>query len=117
VDGDASRLRKMVSTPTENALKYVDPNGAVLVKLDARNNSARLQIRNSGSTIAAEDLPHIFDRFYRTDKARTSGAGGFGLGLAIARETAREHGGDITCTSNENDGTTFEVTLPLIIVK
>jgi len=117
VDGDASRLRKMVSTLTENALKYVDPNGAVLVKLDARNNSARLQIRNSGSTIAAEDLPHIFDRFYRTDKARTSGAGGFGLGLAIARETAREHGGDITCTSNENDGTTFEVTLPLIIVK
>ena len=64
--------------------------------------------------ISPEDLPHIFDRFYRTDKARTSGTGGYGLGLAIAREIAGEHDGDITCTSNATEGTTFTVTLPVI---
>ena len=113
VDGDAQRLRKMVSTLIENALKYVDPSGTVTVGLAKAAASAQLTVHNTGSTISHDDLPHIFDRFYRTDKARTSGAGGFGLGLAIARETARAHGGDITCTSSEADGTAFRVTLPL----
>ena len=111
VSGDAQRLRKMTSTLIENALKYVDEGGEVDVNLTSAGGSAKLAIRNTGSTISPEDLPHIFDRFYRTDKARTSGAGGFGLGLAIARETAREHGGDIVCDSGES-GTTFTVTLP-----
>ncbi len=111
VNGDEQRLRKMASTLIENALKYVDDNGVVEVKLASSGGSAVLSIRNTGSTISPEDLPHIFDRFYRTDKARTSGEGGFGLGLAIAREIAREHEGDITCESNAS-GTTFTVTLP-----
>jgi len=113
VDGDAQRLRKMVSTLIENALKYVDENGAVDVALQQEGSVAKLAISNTGSTIAPEDLPHIFDRFYRTDRARTSGAGGFGLGLAIAREIAREHDGDITCSS-DSSGTTFVVTLPAL---
>lgn len=111
VNGDEQRLRKMTSTLIENALKYVDDGGSVSIRLARSGNTAVLSILNTGSTIAPEDVPHIFDRFYRTDKARTSGTGGYGLGLAIAREIAREHDGDITCTS-DSSGTTFTVTLP-----
>lgn len=114
VDGDVQQLRKMTSTIIENALKYVDDGGLVAIALHGRGKEARLSISNTGSQISPEDLPHIFDRFYRTDKARTSGAGGFGLGLAIARETARNHGGDITCQSDAS-GTTFTVTLPVVL--
>ncbi len=112
VKGDEQQLRKMTSTLVENAFKYVNEGGAIDVNLRKSGKNALLSIRNTGSVISADDLPHIFDRFYRTDKARTSGAGGFGLGLAIAREIARSHSGDITCASNESDGTTFTVTLP-----
>jgi len=113
VNGNTQQLNKLVSTLVENAFKYVDDCGAIEVSLAKTGKNAVLNVHNSGSPIAAEDLPHIFDRFYRTDKARTSGAGGFGLGLAIARETARSHGGDITCKSASEEGTTFTVTLPL----
>lgn len=112
VDGDVQRLRKMTSTLVENALKYVDEGGLVEVTLADDGPNAKLSISNTGSTISPEDLPHIFDRFYRTDKARTSGAGGFGLGLAIAREIAREHDGDIVCASDDSR-TVFTVTLPI----
>ena len=117
VDGDESRLRKAVSTLIENALKYVDEDGSVNVSLTARGKNVLLGVKNTGSTIAPEELPHIFDRFYRTDKARTSGAGGYGLGLAIAREIVRENNGDIVCESSEENGTEFTVTLPLVIVR
>ncbi|MBR0404990.1 MAG: HAMP domain-containing histidine kinase [Eggerthellaceae bacterium] len=113
VMGNSQQLHKMVSTLVENAFKYVDENGTIEVILQRSGRNALLSVRNSGSSIPPEDLPHIFDRFYRTDKARTSGAGGFGLGLAIAREVARSHGGDITCTSSADEGTTFTATLPL----
>ena len=113
VDGDESRLRKAISTLIENALKYVDEAGEVSISLGVKGKSASLSINNTGSVIAPEDLPHIFDRFYRTDKARTSGAGGYGLGLAIAREIAREHHGDIECTSSLESGTTFVMTIPI----
>ncbi len=112
VNGDVQRLQKMTSTLIENALKYVDEGGLVEVRLSQEGAQAKLVISNTGSTISPEDLPHIFDRFYRTDKARTSGAGGYGLGLAIAREIAREHGGDIACASGDLR-TTFTVTLPI----
>ena len=101
----------------ENALKYVDEKGVVTITLRANDRKSILEISNTGTAISKEDIPHIFDRFYRTDKARTSGAGGYGLGLAIAREIAREHNGDITCESNEKAGTVFTMTLPLVIVK
>ena len=71
-------------------------------------------VNNHGQVIAAEDLPHVFDRFYRTDKARSRDAqtGGFGLGLAIAKGIATSSGGDITATSSEESGTTCRVVLP-----
>ena len=68
-------------------------------------------MNNPGQPIPAEDLPHIFERFYRADKARTyqDGASGYGLGLAIAQSIAQDHSGTISCTSTEQDGTTFTV--------
>ena len=113
VDGDEARLRKAVSTLIENALKYVNEDGTVNVSLKRAGKNARLAINNTGSVISEENRAHIFDRFYRTDKARTSGTGGYGLGLAIAREIAREHEGDIICESDEAHGTTFIVTIPI----
>ena len=111
--GNEQQLHKMVATLVENAFKYVNEGGTIDISLRKAGKNAVLAVRNTGSTISEADLPHIFDRFYRTDKARTSGAGGFGLGLAIAREIARSHDGDITCTSTDADGTTFTVTLPI----
>lgn len=113
VNGDAARLRKMCATLIENACKYVDEGGSIRVTLSSAGRFCETNVANSGQAIPAEDLPHVFDRFYRSDKARTSGAGGFGLGLAIAREIAREHGGDITVESSKAAGTVFHVRLPL----
>ena len=108
------QIQKMVSTLVENAFKYVDSGGAITIDLKRSGKNAQLAVKNTGQAIAPDDLPHIFDRFYRTDKARTSGEGGFGLGLAIAKEIAVQHGGDITCTSTAEEGTTFIVTLPTL---
>ena len=112
VVANEKQMKKMVSTLVENAFKYVDAGGEVSIELRSMGKNAQLSIRNTGPVISEVDLPHIFDRFYRTDKARTSGEGGFGLGLAIAREIALQHDGDIACTSSESAGTTFTVTLP-----
>lgn len=113
VMGNPARLQRMISTLIDNACKYADDSGHVDVTLaTSRGRDAKLTVCNTGTPIAADDLPHVFDRFYRADKARTSGAGGYGLGLAIAREIAREHNGDITVESSEGAGTAFTVKLP-----
>ena len=112
VQGSIERLRRLVTTLLDNACKYAGNNGKVRVELHAQNGSARFVVHNTGSLISAEDLQHVFDRFYRADKARTSGAGGFGLGLSIAKEVAEEHGGTITAKSSDEEGTTFTATLP-----
>lgn len=114
VEGDAARLQRLVSTLIDNACKYADAKGHVDVVLESTDKfEAVLRVHNTGPEISEEDLPYVFDRFYRADKARTSGKGGFGLGLAIARGIAREHAGDITVESGKGEGTTFTVTLPV----
>lgn len=79
-----------------------------------RSDEAVLTVRNDGPSIPAEDIPYIFNRFYRADKARTSSKGGYGLGLAIGQEIAHEHDGNIAVESSPRRGTTFTVTLPLV---
>ena len=113
VQGDADWLRRMVRILIDNAVKYAAAGTTVKVTLERRSKGCRLTVNNQGPTIPAEDLPHVFERFYRSDKARTrdGGAGGFGLGLAIAKSTVDAHGGTIQCTSDEKSGTTFTVTL------
>lgn len=113
VMGAEPRLRRLASTLLDNACKYAEDGGRVSVALAADGKAARLSVHNTGPAIAPEDLPHVFDRFYRADKARTSGTGGHGLGLAIARAIAEEHGGTLTVASTEAEGTTFTATLPM----
>lgn len=111
--GNEQRLRRLAGTLIDNACKYVDDGGAVDVSLSRSGKQAKLAVRNTGAPISPEDLPHVFDRFYRADKARTGGAGGHGLGLAIARAIAEEHGGTLTASSTQAEGTVFTATLPL----
>ena len=112
IQGDPMRLHRLTSTLIDNACKYANDGGSVQVQLRADNRDVVLTVHNTGAVIAPEDLPRVFDRFYRADKARSRESGSYGLGLAIARDVAREHGGDITVTSTEAEGTTFAVELP-----
>ena len=103
----------------DNACKYTDEGGTVEVTLRTEGAEAVLSVRNSGEPIAKEDLPHLFDRFYRADKARTQ-AGvqaaapeGYGLGLAIAADIAQAHKGALTVSSTAEEGTAFTLRLPL----
>lgn len=114
VEGEPKSLLRLVGTLIDNAIKYADDGGQVNVRLWKQGSSCSLRVRNTGSPISAEDLPHLFDRFYRSDKARTrEETGGFGLGLAIAKNIVDEHKGTISVASTEADGTAFTVTLPL----
>ena len=97
------------------ATKYNLPGGRVEVGVSRRGEKVALTVTDSGLGIPEEDLPRIFDRFYRVDKARSRAAGGTGLGLSIARDTARLHGGDITAGPNPaGRGTRFEVEFPAL---
>ena len=99
----------------ENAIKYNLPGGRVDVTVRRREDKVVLTVTDTGLGIPPDDLPKIFDRFYRVDKARSRAAGGTGLGLSIARDTARLHGGDITAGPNPNRrGTRFEAEFPAL---
>lgn len=97
----------------ENAIKYEPVGGRVTVTLKRNRKTATLTVRNSGSVIAEEDLPHIFERFYRGDKARTS-QDGHGLGLPIIRQMAESFGAEIRAVSSPEDGTAFLVTVSIV---
>ena len=99
----------------ENAIKYNMPGGRVEVGVSRRGEKVALTVTDTGLGIPPDDLPKIFDRFYRVDKARSRAAGGTGLGLSIARDTARLHGGDITAGPNPaGRGTRFEAEFPAL---
>lgn len=112
VHGNATQLRRLIGTLLDNACKYADKEGRVTVELRLVARHAELSVHNTGPAILADDLPHVFDRFYRADKARTRDDSGYGLGLAIARAIAQEHGGDLTVASSDSTGTTFTCTIP-----
>lgn len=112
VMGDASQLSRLVKTLIENACKYTPKGSSVTVSLSHRAGMAELAVTNGGDPIPAEDLPHVFDRFWRSDRARTRETGGYGLGLAIAKGIAESHSGKIEVTSTAEAGTTFTVRLP-----
>ncbi len=110
VNGDHDRLLRIISSLLKNALKYEPCGGHVLIRLVREKRKADLYVRNFGSTISRADLPHVFDRFYRSDKSRKSESGSFGLGLAITKELVEKSGGKINVTSSPEDGTVFHVT-------
>ena len=110
VMGNADYLLRIVMSLLENALKYEPSGGRVSIHLTQSKKKTVLSVCNRGSRIADEDLPHVFDRFYRSDKSRTNSAGSFGLGLAITKEMVERLGGTISVTSSQEEGTVFSVT-------
>lgn len=112
--GDPDRLKQVFLNLVDNAVKYTPPGGEVRIGLSKTEERVHIYIADTGIGIAERDLPHIFDRFYRVDKARTSALGGSGLGLSIVYSIVEAHGGDIRVTSEVGEGTTFYVSLPLL---
>jgi signal transduction histidine kinase len=115
VCGDQDRLKQVLVNLIGNAIKYTPIGGEVVVGLGKEDDRSRLTVSDNGPGIPAEDLPHIFERFYRGEKSRTRqrDGKGFGLGLSIAYWIVRNHGGLIEVSSREGQGTTFYVWLPL----
>ena len=112
ITGDHEWMERLVRILIDNACKYGAAGTTVTVRLTSESGHTRLSVHNMGSPIDEQDLPHVFERFYRSDKARSrEGEGGFGLGLAIAKGIAESHGGSISVTSSAEEGTTFTVTL------
>ena len=114
VKGDRDRLKQVLINLVANAIQYTPPNGDVFLSLSKAGDQARILCRDTGPGIPAEDLPHIFERFYRAEKSRTRNKStGFGLGLSIAKWIVEHHGGRIEVTSKDCQGTTFAIWLPL----
>lgn len=111
VIADADRLRQVVGNLVGNALRATAPGGTVTLALGRHGDLALLEVRDTGKGIPAEDLPHLFDRFWRADAARGRATGGSGLGLSIARQIVTDHQGTIAVESTVGVGTAFTVTL------
>jgi signal transduction histidine kinase len=113
IRGDVYRLSQLLGNLIDNAIKYTTEGGTITLSLFRDGDWARMEVADTGIGIAPEHLSHVFDRFYRVDKARTRGRGGSGLGLAIVRGIAEQHGGKVTVTSDSGKGSTFTVWLKL----
>ncbi len=113
VRGDRAQLGLMLSNLVDNALRYTAARGTVRIRLDSIDGKVVLQVADTGEGIPSAELPRIFERFYRVDKARARRTGGTGLGLAIVRHVAESHGGTVAVDSRVGRGSTFTVTLPV----
>jgi signal transduction histidine kinase len=112
VKGDPDRLKQVLLNLVTNAIKYTPEGGEVVLSLTAEGGYAFLRVSDSGIGIPKEDLPYIFERFYRVDKAREREVGGAGLGLSIAKWIVEAHHGRIWAESEVGKGSTFTVQLP-----
>lgn len=112
VKGSEQQLAQLCNILLDNACKYTDENGHIQATLSKQNGFVHLLVNNSGAPIPSEQLPYLFDRFYRADEARTRKKSGYGLGLSIAARIAEIHHGKIEVTSSADDGTTFHVSIP-----
>lgn len=113
IRGSESRLHQAISNLIDNAIKYTPEGGSVGIVLEQTETAAKLAVSDTGIGIPADDLPHIFERFYRVDKARSRETGGTGLGLSITREIVKMHGGIIRVKSEEGKGSIFTIEIPL----
>ena len=109
---DPLRLEQVLSNLLENAVKYTEPGGRIHLRASCTGGQIELRVEDTGLGIPPADLPHIFERFYRADKARTREQGGTGLGLSIVKHIAQTHGGSVTAESKYGVGTTIIVRLP-----
>jgi signal transduction histidine kinase len=113
VNVDTHRIRQVLNNLLQNAISHTGKKGGISVTAGKRGEAIFVSVRDTGEGISAEDLPNIFERFYRVDKSRTRSTGGSGLGLTIARRLVEAHGGKITVASEQGKGSTFTFTLPL----
>lgn len=113
VQGDQTRLKQVFMNLLDNAIAYTPDGGSVHIALTGRDGQAEVTVSDTGIGIRAEDLPHVFERFYRADDARARNHEGSGLGLAIAYKVVEAHLGTITVTSVHGQGTSFTVLIPL----
>jgi signal transduction histidine kinase len=111
VEVDEERMAQVLGNLLSNALRFTPAGGTIMLRADAHDTTVQLYVQDTGSGIAPEDLPYIFDRFYRADAAREH-TGSSGLGLAIAKGIVEAHGGTIAADSTPGQGTTFTITLP-----
>ncbi|HKD75421.1 MAG TPA: HAMP domain-containing sensor histidine kinase, partial [Ktedonobacterales bacterium] len=113
VNGDTARLIQAIMSLVDNALTYTNAGGTVTVSVLRKEREALIAITDTGIGIDAKDLPHIFERFYRADPARSRVVGGSGLGLALVDGVVRAHNGSVGATSAPGQGSTFTIVLPL----
>ena len=112
LEGDWGRLDQVFGNLVVNALRYTEDGGEIVVSAE-KGDGVVVSVQDSGAGIPEEDLPYVFDRFWKGDKSRSRASGGSGLGLAIARQFVQAHGGEIQVESKMGEGTTFLVSLPL----
>jgi len=112
VRADKNQLKQVFTNLLDNAVKFSGEKGTVRIWAEAKNRGVSVSIQDTGVGIPADDLPRIFERFYRVDKARSREAGGTGLGLAIVKHIIEIHGGSISVESRPGAGSTFRFTLP-----
>lgn len=113
VNGELALLHQAIANLLSNACRYTLSGGQVTLRLEQQRSQVKITVKDSGVGISAADLPFIFDRFYRVDRARRQETGGFGLGLAIAQKIISAHSGSIQSESLEDQGSTFTICLPL----
>ncbi|WP_044896476.1 ATP-binding protein [Bacillus alveayuensis] len=109
---DPDRIEQVLTNLIDNAIRHTNAGGFVKLSIQNTKNGLKLDVQDSGSGISEEDLPFVFERFYKADKARTRGRSGTGLGLAIAKHIVDAHNGSIRVHSKVNEGTTFSIYLP-----
>ena len=114
VELDQDKITQVLDNIINNAIKYSPDGGRIIVRLMETHTDIIVSVSDEGLGISRKDIPHLFDRFYRVDKARSRAMGGSGLGLAIAKEVVQLHGGKIWVNSIENKGSTFFVSLPYV---
>ena len=117
VEGDRARLKQVVVNLLDNAIKYTPDNGAVGLTVKAQGTKAVLEVEDNGMGIPPEELPQVFDRFFRVDKARSRDQGGAGLGLSIVKSICAAHQGRVEASSTLGRGSRFRVELPLVPIK
>ena len=113
VKGDIALIERVLSNLIENAIEYTPSGGIVGVAIKADNPEVKISVYDTGPGIAEEDLPHIFDRFYRAEKSRSRKTGGTGLGLAIAKKILELHDQEIAVRNRASRGTEFYFSLPV----
>jgi two-component system, OmpR family, sensor histidine kinase SenX3 len=110
---DRRQMRSALMNLLDNAIKYSGPGQPVEVGAHVVGDHLELVVRDHGIGIPTRDLERIFERFYRVDRARSRETGGTGLGLAIVRHVVQAHGGEVTVTSSEGEGSTFTIQVPI----